>query len=189
MRITIICYFFNVHVSSYLYASGFGGLDGGSGGFGMLPQQGQQMQMRYMADQLRKELQQRSFLTHAQVSKSVPNSCHHVCRGRGQHLDSNGMKLLSTWHVVCMWCTESSLYLDMQVGHNGLHAVFMPLLVHSSSRSTCTPATQQGLICCDIQTEVHCIKWQPSLPYTFKQQPRCRTQHGPQGHSHPPHSI
>lgn len=48
------------------------GMDGGAGGFGMLPLQGQQMQMRYMADQLRKELQQRSFLTHAQVSRYWP---------------------------------------------------------------------------------------------------------------------
>lgn len=96
MWVTIIYYLVNVHVNLCMHALGFGGLDGGGGGFGMLPQQGQQMQMRYMADQLRKELQQRSFLTHAQVSKSVPNTCHNVFCCRGQHPDSCGIKLLST---------------------------------------------------------------------------------------------
>lgn len=50
--------------------AGYGvGVDGGGAGYGLLPMQGQQMQMRYMVDQLRKELQQRSFLTHAQASQ------------------------------------------------------------------------------------------------------------------------
>ena len=54
-------------------ATGFGGgSDSGVGsGYGLPGGQAHQMQVQYMKDQLRQELQQRSFLSHAQVKSSV----------------------------------------------------------------------------------------------------------------------
>lgn len=97
--------------------SGFGpGLEGGAGGFGTLPLQGQQMQMRYMADQLRKELQQRSFLTHAQVSMTAactegaarPTMTLQLCCVWQQAVTSKGQRTASCGHS-CLHLYVTSL--------------------------------------------------------------------------------
>lgn len=56
-------------VLSVLGSAGYvtGGDAGAATAYGLPAGQAQQMQMQFMRDQLRQELQQRSFLSHAQV--------------------------------------------------------------------------------------------------------------------------